>query len=525
MRWLHDRSIGQKFFISFGVILTLLALSLTALIFYLSRINSYVDRHKRITVPAIITAAGMQRSAYEMNLILHLFLEGTGKADAADTLTQLNRHADQIRTSLDLYRSTHAARTHPILFGMLTEHQRVDLADQEDRAVTRIDQALQELTALWTNALAHPKIVDAAQLPSVKVGELIAQLTENLDQLVAAHRDIDMEMKLEGDLLLHQARLIALGLVTILGLVITVIYLSVNRQIAGPLQRLAVTADRVAHHDLTAHFESWAGRDEVGTLAASLSSMVISLREQTAATARKTKELEAFTYSVAHDLKGPLREIEGFSSLLEKQFADGGEPQTRHHIEVIRRSALRLTHMIDALLKYSRLEQQDLPRQRFNVLEMITGLITDRFSGLQGPKPKVQVALPFADLYGEPVSIRQALVNLLDNAAKFSRRAAAPTITIGGTQTATERILWVQDNGIGFDQAQQDKIFGLFERLHGPQDYEGTGVGLAIVKLVMDKHNGRAWAESTPGTGSTFYLGFPDRHEAVSRQHSASVLR
>lgn len=250
--------------------------------------------------------------------------------------------------------------------------------------------------------------------------------------------------------------------------------------------------------------------------------MVTSLREQTAATARKTKELEAFTYSVAHDLKGPLREIEGFSSLLEKQFADGGDAQTRHQIDVIRRSALRLTHMIDALLKYSRLEQQDLPRQRFNVLEMITTLLTDRFNGLQGPKPKIQVALPFADLYGEPVSIRQAIANLLDNAAKFSRHASPPTITIGGTRMEHERILWVQDNGIGFDPSHYDKIFGLFERLHSPQEYEGTGVGLAIVKLVMDKHDGRVWVESAPGAGSKFYLAFPERAESVVDRPSSS---
>lgn len=512
MRWLHDRSIGQKFFVSFGVILSLLALSLTALIFYLSRINSYVDRHKRITVPAIVTAATMQRSAYEMNLALHLFLEQATKHHPASTLAELNRHADQIRSALDLYRSTHAARTHPILFGMLTQHERVDLVDQEDRAISQIDLALQELAVLWKSVLTpSPQTNEATLALPLKADALIVQLMDNLERLVAAHQDIDVEMKVEGDLLLQEARLIALGLVAVLGLVITTIYFLVNRQIAKPLQRLSVTADRVAHHDLTAQFESWPSRDEVGTLAASLSSMVTSLREQTATVARKTKELEAFTYSVAHDLKGPLREIEGFSSLLEKQFTDGNDPQIRHHIEVIRGSALRLTHMIDALLKYSRLEQQDLPRQRFNILEMITTLITDRFNGLQGPKPKVQVELPFADLYGEPVSVRQALANLLDNAVKFSRRAMPPTITIGGTQTVTERILWVQDNGIGFDSSQQDKIFGLFERLHSPQDYEGTGVGLAIVKLVMDKHNGRAWAESTAGGGSKFYVAFPER--------------
>ena len=109
-----------------------------------------------------------------------------------------------------------------------------------------------------------------------------------------------------------------------------------------------------------------------------------------------------------------------------------------------------------------------------------------------------------------------AIANLLDNAAKFSRHAAPPTITIGGTRMERERILWVQDNGIGFDPSQYDKIFGLFERLHSPQEYEGTGVGLAIVKLVMEKHDGRVWVESTPGTGSTFYLAFPERAETVA---------
>ena len=517
MRWLYDRSIGHKFLLSFGVILGLLALSLTALLFYLSRINSYVDRHKRITVPAIVTAATMQRSVYEMDLTLRS-LEQPGKGEQNDqAVSRLAAQDERLRRLLELYRSTHAARTHPILFGMLTQHERVDLAEQEDRAIAHIEQALQDLNGLWkTIASLSPPFDAGHQLPFIQADILLTQLMKDLDQLVQAHTDIDIEMKVEGDLLLQQARLIALALVAVLGLVIALSYILVNRRIAQPLQRLSVTADRVAHHDLTAQFEAWPSRDEVGTLATSLSSMVTSLREQTAAINRKTKELEAFTYSVAHDLKGPLREIEGFSSLLEKRFADGADPQIRHHIDVIRRSALRLTHMIDALLKYSRLEQQDLPRQRFNILEMITTLITDRFSGLQRPKPKVQVELPFADLYGEPVSVRQAFANLLDNAAKFARRTGSPTITIGGTQTATERILWVQDNGIGFDASQQDKIFGLFERLHNPQDYEGTGVGLAIVKLVMDKHNGRAWAESTPGTGSKFFVAFPERIDAFA---------
>ena len=283
-----------------------------------------------------------------------------------------------------------------------------------------------------------------------------------------------------------------------------------KRLVAAPLNRLAATADRVAHHDLTAQFEPWPTRDEVGILANSLTTMLANLRERGTALMRKTKELEAFTYSVAHDIKGPLREIEGFSSLLEKRFMEAEDPEVKHHIDVIRKSSLRLTHMIDALLKYSRLEQQDLPRTRFNVLEMIRSLLVDRQNQLTGIAPQITVNLPFADLYGEPMSIRQALVNLLDNALKFSRHSPAPNISIGGQQTPTERILWVQDNGIGFDADEKEKLFGLFERLHNAQEYEGTGVGLAIVKMVVEKHGGRVWAESSPGKGSTFFLAFPD---------------
>jgi signal transduction histidine kinase len=300
-----------------------------------------------------------------------------------------------------------------------------------------------------------------------------------------------------------------LSLALLLGLVIAGTYGLAARHIVRPLTALAGAADRVAHHDLSAQFPLWPTRDEVGTLAASLATMLASLREHSTSLVRKTKELEAFTYSIAHDLKGPLREIEGFSSLLEKKFSEAGDPEVRDHIGVIRQSALRLTHMIDALLKYSRLEQQALPKQRFNVREMITGLVSDRTSSARSSTATIHVELPFDEVYGEPVSIRQALANLLDNAIKFSRNRPRPDIRIDGAREGAAFVIRITDNGIGFDTAQTDKIFGLFERLHGPQEYEGTGVGLAIVRLVMDKHGGQVTVESTPEHGSTFSLVFP----------------
>ena len=189
-----------------------------------------------------------------------------------------------------------------------------------------------------------------------------------------------------------------------MGLVIAVTYALAAKHIARPLRALAATADRVAHHELSAQFPSWPSRDEVGTLAGSLTTMLVSLREHSTSLLRKTKELEAFTYSIAHDLKGPLREIDGFSSLLEKQFSETDDQEVKHHIGVIRQSALRLTHMIDALLKYSRLEQQALPKQRFNVREMITSLLNDRMSSTKQAAPAIHVELTFDDLYGEPVT-------------------------------------------------------------------------------------------------------------------------
>jgi signal transduction histidine kinase len=516
-------SIGKKLAVAFGLILLLLIGSFSATLVYLSRVNSYVDRHQRITIPGVVTASEMLRNVGEIETRMHHVREhltGTDRATGFEFIAAIERRT---LAALDTYQATHAARTHPILYGMLEQHGRIDLAEQEDRAIVAIADGLTSLRAQREDlAAALPKILTESAAAEMTYEQAAARIQDAIASLIEVHRKIDIEMKIEGDRLVDQARTMVAGIIGVLGLLIITVYVIMKRQVANPLRRLAATADRVAHHDLTAQFEAWPSRDEVGALAGSLTTMLTSLRDHSTALMRKTKELEAFTYSIAHDLKGPLREIEGFSSLLEKQFSDSNDAQLQHHIGIIRTSALRLTHMIDALLKYSRLEQQDLPRIRFNVLEMISSLLVDRQQFLAGTKAKITVNLPFSDLFGEPVSVRQAITNLLDNALKFSRHTAAPAIAIGGQQTPTEHILWIRDNGIGFDAGQADKIFGLFDRLHSPDEYEGTGVGLAIVKLVMDKHSGRVWTESTPGQGSTFYLAFPNSHEAVSRQLSAS---
>lgn len=514
--WIGRLSIGSKLAVSFGVIVVLLVGGFTATLAYLSRVNGYVDRHQRITIPAIVAASEMLRNVGNLQTGMHHVLEfpiGNDRAASLHAVTESERRALAV---LDVYQATHAVRTHPVLYGMLQGHGRVDLLEQEGQTIVAIADGLTSLR-VQREAIDAALFKTTSAMAGAAYEQAIAQTQDAITSLIEVHRNIDVEMKIEGDRLVNQARLLGASVAGILGVLIAAVYLVIQRYVAVPLMHLAATADRVAHHDYTAQFGAWPTRDEVGVLATALATMLTSLRERGTALMRKTKELEAFSYSIAHDLKGPLREIEGFSSLLEKQIAESGDQQKIHHIDVIRKSSQRLTHMIDALLKYSRLEQQELPRVRFNVVDMVDRLLTDLQHQLTGIQPAITIDLPFADLYGEPVSIRQAIANLLDNALKFSRHAAPPVITIGGQQTGTERILWVRDNGAGFDTTQAEKIFGLFERLHSPSEFEGTGVGLAIVKMVVEKHGGRVWAESIPGQGSTFYLAFPESGQAVIR--------
>jgi signal transduction histidine kinase len=518
-RWFRRLSIGQKFMALFGVVLALLVVSLIAILLHLSRINSYVERHHRITVPALVTAADMRKLTSDIGLAAQSLRMARTARERHVLLERLDRMESDLRHGLDFYRETHAAKTHPVLFRMLIEHGQAKLVDQEETTLTQIAVLLDRLKASREVVPAPP--MDGSNDPA-PWSALTGQLTDALTALVNIHTRITAEMKREGDALLRQARLAIGALVVLLGLLVIVAYSAASTQIAHPLTELARTADRVARHDLSANFAPWPANDEVGRLAGSLGTMLNTLREQTRSLERKTKELESFTYSVAHDLKGPLREIEGFSTLLVQNDSAVLEPTARHYLAMIRSSTLRLAALIDDLLRYSRLEQQTLPHSVINLRGLIDGVLAEQLRGVT-PAPSVHIDLPPCDLRGELTSVRQVFVNLIGNAIKFSRHASPPEISIGGRRAGDELIVWVRDNGIGFDSSESERIFGLFERLHASSDYEGTGVGLAIVKLVMDKHGGRVWAESSPGKGSTFYLAFPPTADGAPPAQGSSA--
>lgn len=505
--WLRRLTLGQKLLTAFGLLSFLLALSLIAILFYLNRINSYVERHNRITIPAVLTAAEMRDLVYQGDTMARRGLEGQKVEPRIARRPQVEQVTRAIFAHLQLYRDKHAAETHPILYAMLQRHGQRTLADAESAVLNEIATLLDRVSSGWM-ALAAMEPASPASGVRVELQQDTSRLVTTITRLMHLHAQIDAEMKLEGDHLLRQAELVILALVALVGLVVAVAYRLATTEIAQPLRQLALTADRVAHHDLSAEFQPWTATDEVGTLTGSLRGMLTILRERTQALERKTRDLESFTSSVAHDLKAPLREIEGFSSLLLR-VSTSQEPQSHYYLQSIHAASLRMAALIEALLRYARLERETLPKQRVSLRPLLDGLIDEQSASWVGPLARITIDLTFSDIFAEPHSLRQALANLLDNAVKFVPKEHVPEVTIGSRTTPAEQTVWIRDNGIGFDPRNSDRIFTLFERLHTDDEYEGTGVGLAIVKLVMEKHGGRVRAESSPGKGSTFYLSFP----------------
>ncbi|MBS1188858.1 MAG: cph2 [Rhodocyclaceae bacterium] len=230
---------------------------------------------------------------------------------------------------------------------------------------------------------------------------------------------------------------------------------------------------------------------------------------RTAALVTTNKELQAFTYAASHDLKTPLRTINGFVNLLERDYRDRLEGSGLLYLDHIARGAAKMSALIEDLLAYARMEQQTQQPRSIDLGEAVDAVLAERQEEIRQGGAQVRVDLSPATVHADPQGLAQVLRNLVDNALKYSGKSNPPTIEIGGRPEDGRYRFWVRDNGIGFDMAQHDRIFGIFRRLHTDQEFPGTGIGLALVKKGMDRMGGRVWAESAPGQGSTFYLEFP----------------
>ncbi len=221
------------------------------------------------------------------------------------------------------------------------------------------------------------------------------------------------------------------------------------------------------------------------------------------------EELEAFAYSVSHDLRAPLRHIDGFIDLLQKHMKDRLDDKARHYMDVIASSAKQMGKLIDDLLLFSRMGRTDMTRTVVDLGRLVHETIHDLDNETAGRQIDWHIAeLPCVP--GDAAMLRLVLVNLLSNAVKFTRNCPDARIEVGCMETnSLENIIFVRDNGAGFDMRYADKLFGVFQRLHRSDEFEGTGIGLANVRRVISRHGGRTWAEARVNGGATFYFSLP----------------
>ena len=233
------------------------------------------------------------------------------------------------------------------------------------------------------------------------------------------------------------------------------------------------------------------------------------VRERTAQLEDANKELEAFSYSVSHDLKAPLRGIDGYSQLLEKDYGDRLNDEGRLFIANVRACAAQMHQLIEDLLNYSRVERRQLQSLAIDLPALVRGVAAERAAEAAKGGIKLRIELPQLTVRADRDGLALVLRNLLDNAFKFSRNSPTPTVEVGARQEQDMVLLWVRDNGIGFDMKFHDRIFDIFQRLQRVEEYPGTGIGLALVRKAMQRMGGNAWAESAPGKGATFFLEIP----------------
>lgn len=232
------------------------------------------------------------------------------------------------------------------------------------------------------------------------------------------------------------------------------------------------------------------------------------VQERTAELEAANKELEAFSYSISHDLRAPLRAINGFGRILWDALNGQVPEETLRYLVIIRENAQKMGQLIDDLLAFSRLSRQTVTYSLFDPRTLVEQALTMLESERAGREIVLRIAtLPLC--FGDPVLLHQVWLNLLSNALKFTRGRTPAVIEIGGSETETETIYFVKDNGAGFDMRYADKLFGVFQRLHRAEEFEGTGVGLAIVQRIVRRHGGRVWAEAEPEKGASFYFALP----------------
>jgi PAS domain S-box-containing protein len=265
--------------------------------------------------------------------------------------------------------------------------------------------------------------------------------------------------------------------------------------------------------------ERKAAERQIQTLNQSLEGRVI---ERTAELKVANKELEAFTYSVSHDLRAPIRHISGFAKILVEKFRPSLPAEAHEHLQLIVQAAHRMGQMVDEMLKLARLGRQPLTVKVTGLSSLVEDVITLLAPETEGRQVEWKIGqLPFVEC--DPILMPQVFQNLISNALKYSRPRSPAVIEIGQTEKEGETVIFVKDNGVGFDMRYSDKLFGVFQRLHVAEEFEGTGIGLATVERIIKKHGGRVWVEAELDRGATFFFTLGAGEHSVPEKAAAAA--
>ncbi len=321
-------------------------------------------------------------------------------------------------------------------------------------------------------------------------------------------------------------------LIVILVSVLVAFILSRKMQgaITKPIGELANTARAISDRkDYTVRATKF-GNDEVGELTTAFNQMLDEIQvqnkaiksfnsdledrieERTSEMEMANKELEAFTYSVSHDLRAPLRSVIGYSMIVLEDYSNKLEDEAVQYLNIIISNAKRMGQLIDDLLAFSKIGKREVSKIPLN-MEMIT---TEVLEEIKDVSKQVDINInEMLKTKGDKSMIKQVMTNLVSNALKYSMKEKEPKIEVGSYHLNGDNIYYVKDNGVGFDMQYYDKLFGVFERLHNHGDFEGTGVGLALVHRIITKHEGRVWAEAEVNNGATFYFSLPSNSKEI----------
>jgi len=319
--------------------------------------------------------------------------------------------------------------------------------------------------------------------------------------------------------------ILAIVVISISFLVAYLLSKNLQKSISKPILVLAEISKAIANRNDYSVRATKLGNDEIGLLTDAFNQMLEQIhtqnqeiqlfnknleqkiKERTYELEMANKELEAFSYSVSHDLRAPLRSIDGYSKILIEDYGSKLDDEGKRTLQVIVKNALKMGQLIDDLLAFSRLGKQNVTKI---ILDMnaIAQRATEEIVAQNNKASEITID-PLLTTKGDSSMLKQVMTNLISNAVKYSTKKEKPLIKIGSYHENDYDVFYVKDNGAGFDMKYYDKLFGVFQRLHSPSEFEGTGVGLALVHRIITKHGGKVWAEGKVNEGATFYFSLP----------------